>query len=123
MRNVFNHFQMMKIKMIVLMLAGSCLMSALISTTEAAPGSSEYGGHVGTSSINGHNNQRDFRSRRGFKTVGLATARGFGKRSSSTMGGSSFHFPMDEQTAALMVDENAAASSSSSSSNMDEEET
>ena len=26
---------------------------------------------------------RDFRSRRGFRTVGLATARGFGKRSSN----------------------------------------
>jgi hypothetical protein len=115
---------MMKVKMIVLVLAGSCLMSALITTTEAAPGSSEYGGHVGTSSINGHNNQRDFRSRRGFKTVGLATARGFGKRSSSAMGGSSltssFHFPMDDQTALMFDDSSSAASSSSS---MDEEET
>lgn len=108
---------MMNVKMIILMLAGSFLMSALILTTEAAPGLSEYGGHVGTSSFNGHNNQRDFRSRRGFKTVGLATARGFGKRSSLATGGSSFHYPIDDQTA-LMFDDNTAASS-----NMDEEET
>ena len=53
--------------LIVLVLAGCGLMIA--SSVEAAPGY-EFG----------VTNQRDFRSRRGFKTVGLATARGFGKR-------------------------------------------
>lgn len=63
----------------VLVLAGwGVLLILLISTTtEAAPAiainSPEYA----------VNNQRDFRSRRGFKTVGLATARGFGKRSNA----------------------------------------
>lgn len=56
-------------RLIVLILAGCGLMSMLASTVEAAPGY-EFG----------VNNQRDFRSRRGFKTSGLATARGFGKR-------------------------------------------
>lgn len=53
--------------LIVLVLAGCGLI--LATTAEAAPGF-EYG----------LNNQRDFRSRRGFKQVGLQTARGFGKR-------------------------------------------
>lgn len=53
--------------MFVLVLAGCGLM--LASAVEAAPGYEL-----------GITNQRDFRSRRGFKTVGLATARGFGKR-------------------------------------------
>ncbi|KAI9552022.1 putative allatotropin precursor [Daphnia sinensis] len=57
----------------MLVLAGWGLIGLMILTTavEGAPHPADY------SSVN---NQRDFRSRRGFKTVGLATARGFGKR-------------------------------------------
>ena len=60
------------------------------STTYAAPYPRVHGGAL--SAMNGaaeypasaNNNQRDFRSRRGFKNFELSTARGFGKRSSST---------------------------------------
>ena len=64
---------------LMMVLAGWGLIGLMLSTTavEAAPHPAEY-----TSSVN---NQRDFRSRRGFKTVaGLATARGFGKRAPSS---------------------------------------
>ena len=63
---------------LMMVLAGGGLIGLMLSTTavEAAPHPAEY-----TSSVN---NQRDFRSRRGFKTVGLATARGFGKRAPSS---------------------------------------
>lgn len=95
--------------MMILMLTGSCLLSALISTggAHAAPTASEYGhglvGIVGTGGggSSGSNNQRggggDFRSRRGFKTVGLATARGFGKRSSSLMHSQHQHIGQQQQ--------------------------
>ena len=66
----------------ILVLAGWGLIGLLILTTavEAAPGPTDYA----------VNNQRDFRSRRGFKTVGLATARGFGKRTPSLPSFSAF---------------------------------
>jgi hypothetical protein len=68
----------------MIVLAGWGLIGLMILTTtvESAPHPADY-----TSSVN---NQRDFRSRRGFKTVGLATARGFGKRAPSPSSFSSF---------------------------------
>lgn len=59
----------------VLLLAVLASLMMTLTTTDAAPptvSGTEYA----------VNNQRDFRSRRGFKTVGLQTARGFGKRAS-----------------------------------------
>jgi hypothetical protein len=69
----------------LMVLAGWGLIGLMILTTavEAAPHPADYT----SSSVN---NQRDFRSRRGFKTVGLATARGFGKRAPSLSNFNSF---------------------------------
>lgn len=83
----------------MLVLAGWSLISLLLLTTavEAAPGPVEYSA----------NNQRDFRSRRGFKTVGLATARGFGKRAPAPSSFSAFHDDL-----MMQQDENPNSSSS-----------
>ena len=64
----------------LMMLIVCCVTAAFWTTVEAAPSLSAAASSNEFPSII---NYRDFRSRRGFKNTGqLATARGFGKRSS-----------------------------------------